>query len=225
MKTPFLIITIFMFSVSLISQTSFDSPKFLAGGTDKAFSVCFSDLNNNGYQDIICSSDAGSKISWHYNLGNGEFGSQNSISTTFQDAWKIISFDLDGDHKMDLLTGSYNGGLAWYKNEGDGVFSPRITITNNNASNITSINAIDLDNDSDLDILFSSFDTGRIAWIENQGGGILGSQQIITSQAWGTTSTHVKDMDNDGDLDIFYSALFTSKLSWHENLGNGNFWR
>ena len=68
---------------------------------------------------------------------------------------------------MDVLSSSnYNSEIAWYENNGDGVFgAPQIIATS--ADGYTSLQASDLDGDGDQDIVSGLGNDQKIAWFDN----------------------------------------------------------
>jgi hypothetical protein len=49
------------------------------------------------------------KIAWYINDGNGNFSSEQIISTTANGAWSVYAIDIDGDGDNDVLSASANG--------------------------------------------------------------------------------------------------------------------
>ena len=133
---------------------------------------------------------------------------------------EVLAADIDGDNDLDVLfAASENANLAWYENDGMGMFGPLRVITSD-ARGAESLRAVDLDGDDDLDVLTSSSD--MIAWYENTDGlGTFGTQQIILTTA-GAGRVDAADLDGDGDNDVIYGI--SDELAWCENLdGAGNF--
>ena len=145
----------------------------------------------------------------------------------------VYAADLDGDGDADVLSASSSDDkIAWFENQGGGVFSSQRVITTD-ADEATSVYAADLDGDGDADVLSSSEADNKIAWYENQGGGVFSSQRVITTDADGAEIVHAADLDGDGDADVLWAStkyfegedvlVIDSKVAWHENLGGGRF--
>ncbi|MDC8003712.1 T9SS type A sorting domain-containing protein [Aureisphaera galaxeae] len=188
------------------------------------------DLNGDGHLDIIhCGGGLFDdfKIAWHENLdGQGNFGTENVISTDIRGATVIHAEDLDGDTDIDIIIGvnSNFGNLIWYENlDGNGTFGPANVILND--SRAGTISTGDIDGDGDLDVVYTrDFNLGKLYWIANiDGNGNFGEAQVLDSYSSdGFSSACLADLDDDGDLDIAYT--YNNNVSWIENLdGNGNF--
>jgi hypothetical protein len=84
--------------------------------------------------------------------------------------------DWDGDGRLDLLTGNFEGTFFWFKGEGKGKFAPKaepIDATDGKPLKIAGVHsdpfAIDWDGDGDLDLVSGSSDAG-VYWAENTAG-------------------------------------------------------
>ncbi len=166
--------------------------------------------------DVLSASFNDNKIAWYENTGDGNFGSQQIITTNTLFPNSVYAEDLDGDEDVDVLSASENDGkIAWYENDGNGIFGPQIIIAINIDARL--VYSTDIDGDEDMDVLFSSFNAGLIAWYENDGDGNFGSQQFITN---GTPlgSVYATDIDSDGDMDVL-----SGEIAWYENDGEGIF--
>ena len=205
---------------------------------DIASSVSPSDLDGDGDADVLAAnwywsaddeSDYG-KIVWYENQGNGQFGSQQVITTTDVPADSVRAADLNGDNRPDVLVvinDYYSGSdeddmIIWYENQGNGQFgSPQVITTS--ADTPESVYTADLNGDGDLDVLSASRDDHTIAWYENLGGGRFSAQHVLTTAANNATSVFASDLDGDGDLDVLSASPGDNKIAWYENLGNDRF--
>lgn len=206
-------------------QGSFGEAQIINNSAQAATSVFTIDIDGDGDMDVLASSRVNDRISWYENLnGNGNFGSQQIISSNADDAIHVYAADLDGDGDMDVVSASRGDDkIAWYENtNGFGNFGTE-QILSTNANGASSVYLIDLDSDGDNDILSASSFDNKIAWFENiDGNGDFSSEQIITQNANGPRTVHANDIDKDGDVDVIY--ISGTKLAWFENIdGTGNF--
>lgn len=187
-------------------------------------SVFAADMDGDGDNDILSSSEGDDKIAWHENLGCGFFGPQNVISFSVKDARSIFAADLDGDGDIDVLCGSSwpsGYGLIWLENRGASEFSsPRVIST---TPGVLSVFATDLDGDGDTDVLGAARYTDHLEWSEHVAYGNFGLPQSISTTVESERSVYAADLDGDGDVDVLSTNPSDRQLTWYENLGSGLF--
>ncbi|SDI45103.1 T9SS type A sorting domain-containing protein [Winogradskyella thalassocola] len=204
---------------------SFGEAQIINSSAQAVTSVVSIDIDGDGDMDVLSSSRLNDRIGWYENLnGNGNFGSQQAISSNADDAKDVYAADLDGDGDMDVISASRGDDkIAWYENaNGNGDFGAEQILTTD-ANGAASVYASDIDGDGDKDILFASTYDDKIAWFENlDSEGSFSTEQIITMNADGPKKVHANDIDKDGDEDVLY--ISGTKLAWFENInGLGNF--
>ena len=124
--------------------------------------------------------------------------------------------DLDGDGDDDMLLGQWRDRIAYYRNDGRGLFSrnsilPRWTLVDSAAVTLTrgryTTPALgDLDGDGDLD-LFVGESSGELNFYRNDGGTGAPDFQLVSDKFQdidvGRRSVPtLVDLDGDGDLDL-----------------------
>ena len=188
-----------------------------------SFSLVHSaDLNGDGSRDVLVASTL-SSVSWLENDGTGNFGSPQTITSTFNDPRSLATTDLDGDDDQDVLIASGDDDtVAWYANDGTGGFGPQQVITVN-ADRATSIYTADLDSDGDQDVLVSSFLDNKVAWHPNDSNGNFGTPIVITTDAQGANAVYAADLDGDGDQDVLSASEYDDTIAWYANDGTGKF--
>ena len=203
---------------------SFGPQQVITTKTNGPRDVFATDLDGDGDADVLSASYYDSKIAWFENLGGGAFGPQQVITKSAAYAVSTFAIDLDGDGDTDVLSASGGGTdrIAWYENQGGGVFGTQQVITTS-VDGAEDVYAIDLDGDGDADVLSASRWDHKIAWYENQGGGVIGPQQVITTDARLAGAVSAIDLDGDGDADVLSTSRMDDTIAWYENLGGGVF--
>ena len=152
-----------------------------------------------------------------------QFGTGQNILNSTLDPLNIISFDLDNDGDMEVISSSQGDNkIAIYENIGGDQFNQQ-KIISSSALQVKSIFAADINGDGNGDIIAASFSSNEIYWFENLGGLEFGNKIIISSSVNGASYVHVEDIDGDGDNDIVAASYNDDKIIWFENLGGGLF--
>ncbi|XMB66934.1 FG-GAP-like repeat-containing protein [Mycoplasmatota bacterium zrk1] len=188
------------------------------GGADGARAVYATDINNDGYLDVISASELDNTIAWYENNG-GSFtkDAQNVITTLASGPYSVYAADLDNDGDMDILSASLNNDtVAWYENKGGTFTLDEQNIISNTADGAVSVYAADLDNDGDMDVISASNYDDKIAWYKNDNQ-VFSENVIIdvVGGADGAMSVCTADMDDDGDLDVISASSVDSTIAWY----------
>ncbi|MCH2034354.1 MAG: T9SS type A sorting domain-containing protein [Tenacibaculum sp.] len=174
------------------------------------------DVDGDDDNDIVFIGS--SKILWLEKVAvDGYFSSVTKVLES-QDGRRVRFFDLNGDGLKDLIY-TYHTSLVkvvWKKNEGNGVFSERKTITPN-YNNYLYFDLGDFDDDGDLDVIYTVSDSRIIAIKENKGtGSFETSLTFVDENIKDPSYLTMTDINGDGDLDILVSFHF-GQLTWYEN--------
>lgn len=211
---------------------SFGFQKIITMTAQSTESIIAADLDGDGDADVLSASSIDDRIAWYENTdGLGNFGPQNTITTSANGAHSVFAADLDGDGDADVLSASENDDkLAWYENlidtgDGgpDGFGTPQTISTAANGARY--VFSADLDGDGDFDVLSASQFDDKVAWYENTDGlGGFGPQQIISTDTDGAAAVIAADIDDDGDNDVVSASASDHKIAWYENIdGLGGF--
>lgn len=187
----------------------------------------YEDIDNDGIKDIVIGTfNTSGDLAWYKNLGGGNFGPKNMISTGEVDAITAIYLaDLNNDGNMDVVTASaLDDKIAWFENNGGGSFSSQ-QIISTNADNANDVFVADFDNDGFKDVVSASRNDYKIAWYKNLGNNTFSSEiivEIFTDDAYFVSGA---DLNNDGDMDIIatFPISYPGTIRWYENQGNGTF--
>ena len=149
---------------------------------------------------------------------SGEFSSRQTIrsGTYFFD---VEAGDLDRDGDVDLVTIDRNSDrLAWYENNGQGIFTRHQIDTLYEGLLMT---LIDIDGDDDLDIV-AVYDSWNVQGYINDGAGNFTRTSLNYYPSRSITSLSTADVDGDGDMDLLiggghsYHLVAWAENRWHE---------
>lgn len=88
--------------------------------------VLLSDLNGDGYADLLAASQSDNQVSVMINNGAGAFGPVTALNGV-NAVWDVSAADVDGDGNVDIgasggnCTTSLTFGAYWFKNNGSGL--------------------------------------------------------------------------------------------------------
>ncbi len=136
--------------------------------------------------------------------------------------------DIDGDLDFDLFTGSNNGVVSFYRNDGSQseplfvLVSPELQLDFLDFGFYTKPTLVDIDADGDLD-LFATNETGKFSFLENVGSSTEPSFRWITDNFGGVAERLRSgptwgDLDADGDFDLLIGRS-GGKILVFENTG------
>lgn len=179
----------------------------------------FGDVDNDGDQDLIVGNYDG-QLGVYRNDGAGAYteltGGANPFSAI--DVGTVAApalYDFDSDGDADLLIGTWNGGLTYYRNDA-GVFSQQTGAANpfngyTPGQEYPNPTLYDLDGDGDQDLIFGT--NGPMVLRENVGGQFVAWTKadpfggLGGSFVGGHVDVAFVDTDGDGDADVAWSTI------------------
>jgi len=189
------------------------------------------DLDSDGDSELLLGRDLSSYL-YYANTGTtNPVWTRNT--TRFQMVetktyWKNPTFcDLDGDNDYDLIYGTSDGTLYFYKNIGTPT-SPEYQYDGSQFQVIrieggaSTVSLADYDNDGDIDLMSGDW-LGKFQYFKNEGSSLnpkfKKTETIFTNIDIGSYSSPVfVDLDQDGDYDIVSGGL-NGKVYCHINNG------
>jgi len=221
--TPF--VHQFTAAVSPNSPGIFPNGQNIINSLSFASDVYIADISNNGFLDIIASTNTFGgvdQIIWYNNNGDQTFETAQVVENSALEIGELVMADLDNDQDLDILI-SFAGGVAWYENiDGQGTFGSFQLIGSTIGESFTEseVVAADLNGDGNLDVLTSN--TVEVIWYPNNGDGTFGTEQIVGNQI--ASDILAADLNNDGNIDIIADEGITSGLIvWYSNNGDSTF--
>ena len=203
---------------------NFTTSQSIESNASNIVNIQSTDLDNDGYKDILYDYYYNANLFYYKNNGDGTFATEEHVIIAGTYIKDIYNTDLNNDGNTDIIwTG--NNIVAWIPNNGDNTFGDS-QIISNQALYAAKVLAVDVDNDGDVDVIsaytfsneFGSSGIDKIVWFSNNGNGTFAPEEIITTNISNIQSIATADLDNDGDLDLASASYDDNKVAWYENL-------
>lgn len=203
------------------------SPNVLDSISSAFWSLEMSDLNGDGYPDIVVRTLL-DNVYWYPNIdGTGSFGEATQIDNNYDEITAVFLGDLNGDNHIDIGTatgGFTNRQILWYPNEdGQANFTSSINITPQFSPGHSIV--IDFDGDEDLDFISENLEDNRIIWIETLD---VQNDEFKKDTIAQLPSNHspfqLVDLNGDSLDDLLYGSSFPHRISWLQNPGVQGEW-
>ncbi len=218
-----------------VGTGSFVSLSTYSADTKNTQAVELGDLNGDGILDLISGgyddSNRGTAIV-RLGLGNGQFGTATTYTTTAGRSYSMKLADLNGDGILDMLAagqdGANHGVVAVRLGNGNGTFG---AITQYTTEGYSSRDVVvgDLNGDSYLDLIsagYASLTEGQMTVRLGNGNGTFGSVTAYTGNLERIYKLSLGDLNGDHKLDIIasgYDGSFESYSSIRLGSGDGKF--
>lgn len=182
------------------ANLDFSNRQVIHDGTE-FYSLCLSDVNDDGYEDVLTGS-GGFEVLLNqknraFNLLNNSWG----ISLNFN----IVSADIDSDGDQDVLTWETLQGVYVYYNDGTGTHYTRDTVFKA-TDNFHSILIADANNDSLPDVITSLGQLGKILVFYNDlQKGFSNNVQLHRQQGAILYQLYQDDFNNDQKADVVWA--------------------
>ncbi|MFA5744419.1 MAG: VCBS repeat-containing protein, partial [Candidatus Nanoarchaeia archaeon] len=184
--------------------------------------ITISDVNNDGWMDIISTNYQGSSVSVFLNDGDGNFSINNyNIGSNYH--LDVATGDVNNDGWMDIVSNDWlNSQVDVLLNDGDGTFD---NVRNDYliGSYSTGLTLGDVNNDGWMDIIGTAAYLDKIVVRLNDGDGTFDNFNESYSVIDDPRSVAVGDVNNDGWIDIVSNNYLSHSVSLFLNDGDGTF--
>ncbi len=179
---------------------------------NKPKGVFLADINNDGYNDIVCVNWADATISILINEKDGTFRKQVKYATG--DGPRAVALmDLNGDELPDIACANqHSNSVSVLMNNGDETFSEKVDY--HVGANPLSICTGDIDYDSDCDILATSLHNNTVCVLKNDGLGNFNNRRDYITED-GPYSIVFADVNGDEKFDLVTANSFSDSISIH----------
>lgn len=176
----------------------------------KVSTVTIGDINSNGYKDIVTGGTNGLQ---RWDTGNGVTWSRVDIDDSKPNRTHIVITDVDGDEKIDIVTGDQVGNVvAVYTNQDNSTWE-RNELSGD--ADVSTVAVQDLDEDGKTDILVAAQDDNSVFWFKNDGKQNFTKETIISSLQ-SVFAVAVADLDDDNDFDFIANDHFRGRIYWYQ---------
>jgi len=136
------------------------------GAFDCAQSVYSTDVNGDGYMDVLGSARNADDITWWENVGgSGTSWTEHTVDGDFDGAHSVYSADVNGDGYMDVLgAAAYADDITWWENVGGSGVSWTEHTVDGNFNGARSVYSTDFNGDGYMDVLGAANLDDDITW-------------------------------------------------------------
>lgn len=209
MRNLYLLLTVALVAGTASAQTFSNSSSMLPASYNSGNCVGFTDMNNDGYDDIVVL-DQSKTVKVLYQDASGQFTEVNYGNVSNNNQWGMTIGDYDNDGHKDVFSGGAYDGVHVKHIDAMGVFSDMSL--DNGSMFMQACNFADIDNDGQLDAFGCHDDALSRMWKGNGMSLDFDASLIdLTNYDYssypntdhsGNYGTVFSDFDNDGDIDL-----------------------
>jgi hypothetical protein len=190
----------------------------------RAASLYATDINGDGFVDVLVASYGDDEIVWWENSGGTPpTWTKRTVASGFDSAESVYATDINGDTFVDVIGAAGNDNeIAWWENDGNSTPTwTKHTITSDFLYACDAY-AIDVNGDTFVDVVGAGWDAEEIAWWENDGSQNF-TKYTIASGLSGIWKVYATDINGDTFVDVLGADWTGDEIFWCENDGSQNF--
>ncbi|CAF0973874.1 unnamed protein product [Adineta steineri] len=190
-----------------------NDPKFITAG----------DLNNDNHIDLAVVNYDSDTIGIFFGYGNGNFQTQQIISTGFVHSPSILVIgDFNDDHHLDIVVNGIQSGIMF--GLGNGYLDSATVLCDDDGSNGKLIITTDFNNDTHLDLIVSYYEDYMIRILLNNGHGYFYLWMTLTLEKFSTIASFtIADLNNDNRPDLVIANSAKNYIAIFIQNNNGSF--
>ena len=189
----------------------------------RIYGAMSSDLNNDGWPDLMTVNEVSADIRVFLNLGDGSglYGDFLAPQTIGAEASPNEPGDFDNDGNTDTAIGAaISDTVSIGLGAGNGMFAiTQITV----GEETHGVAVLDVDGDGDSDVVSANHGDDNLALLINNGMGVFGSPTFFDGCVTGPWGLTAGDMNNDGIMDLVAGGEGSSEVCTLLGNGNGTF--
>lgn len=190
---------------------TFGEPSTYDTGTGSApVYVELSDLNHDGFADLVSTQSLTFNVQVRFNNGHGQFGAPTTYATAQLPRMTLLK-DLNDDQFPDLIIAvSGNNEIVIRLNDGLGNFNTVSTLTT--GLDPRSIDAADLNHDGKIDIISAHYGSGNLSIYYGKGANLY-ENPVTYNYGPNPSFVVAQDINNDTYADLMVSEDYTNLIS------------
>ncbi len=188
-------------------------------------SVAVTDLNGDGYPDVIVANRIDQTVSVFLGNGDGTFQRPRTFAAGPR-IWRVTVGDVVNDGKPAIITGNKGDDtVSILLGNGDGTFQPQIVVPA--GTRVNGAFTADINGDGIPDLIEDNYAADTVWVLPGHGDGTFGPPAIYSAemngQFQGPNGPTVADLNGDGIPDLIYGTYVGGTVVVLPGLGNGTF--
>ncbi|EDQ90685.1 uncharacterized protein MONBRDRAFT_7129 [Monosiga brevicollis MX1] len=189
-----------------------------ANAAVSTIALAVGDIDQDSHRDLMVS-DTSHAIVWCLRgLGQGAVAPAQALVAAGGPILYLDVADMDGDDLLDLVVGTLDYTISWFRNSLDAAWDHHgVILQGTTVSVVRGFWLQDIDMDGRVDVVAALSTTLRIVWLRNEGEDSFSTMLPISLLDRGASDVAFADINNDGRLDLVSTSAERSTLLWNPN--------